>query len=78
MQVSSFLQLLRSFAKFCQAGKQFSARTSVICKVYQTDKQYSAVTPVIGKVFQKGKRFLLFFRLYVNFVTQVSSFLQLF
>jgi hypothetical protein len=50
-KLRSFLQLLRSFAKFCQAGKQFSARTPVICIVCQTGKQFSAVTPIIAKVF---------------------------
>jgi hypothetical protein len=46
-----------SCLKFCQAGKQFSAGTPVICKVCQAGKLFSAVTPVICKVCQAGKRF---------------------
>jgi hypothetical protein len=41
----------------CQAGKQFSAVISVICKVCQAGKQFSAVTPVICKLCQAGKQF---------------------
>jgi hypothetical protein len=34
-----------------QMGKQFSALTSVIAKVFQTGKRLSAVIPIICKVF---------------------------
>ena len=66
-QVSRFLQLLQSYAKFCQAGKQFSAGTLVICKVCQAGKLFSAVTPVIcvsGFFLQFTENYLLNWQIY--------------